>query len=143
MHCPPVANHQHSHTRQLPHVVAWHTRQLPPGHTRGSGSHTDTCRSAARWRRDPERGWDRSRVKGPVAKLVHVKEPSAATALEVAAGGRLYQVCEGGGWVGAGGGGGEVSMQQEAGRAGHHAPAWPRLRAAARQQAGVQRPGCL
>ncbi|KAF6256242.1 structural maintenance of chromosomes protein 2 [Scenedesmus sp. NREL 46B-D3] len=42
--------------------------------------------------RDPERGWDRSRVKGVVAKLVRVKDPAAATALEVAAGGRLYQV---------------------------------------------------
>lgn len=42
--------------------------------------------------RDPERGWDHSRVKGVVAKLVRVKDPSTATALEVAAGGRLYQV---------------------------------------------------
>lgn len=42
--------------------------------------------------RDPERGWDHSRVKGVVAKLVRVKDPAAATALEVAAGGRLYQV---------------------------------------------------
>ncbi|WIA16380.1 hypothetical protein OEZ85_013075 [Tetradesmus obliquus] len=42
--------------------------------------------------RDPERGWDRSKVKGVVAKLVRVKDPAAATALEVAAGGRLYQV---------------------------------------------------
>eukprot|EP00878_Enallax_costatus_P012275 GHUV01012822.1.p1 GENE.GHUV01012822.1~~GHUV01012822.1.p1 ORF type:complete len:987 (+),score=463.32 GHUV01012822.1:251-3211(+) len=42
--------------------------------------------------RDPERGWDRSRVKGVVAKLVRVKDPATATALEVAAGGRLYQV---------------------------------------------------
>lgn len=44
--------------------------------------------------RDPERGWDHSRVKGVVAKLVRVKDPAAATALEVAAGGRLYQVGE-------------------------------------------------
>lgn len=42
--------------------------------------------------RDPERGWDHSRVKGVVAKLVRVKDPATATALEVAAGGRLYQV---------------------------------------------------
>lgn len=28
-----------------------------------------------------------------VAKLVRVKDPAAATALEVAAAGRLYQVC--------------------------------------------------
>lgn len=44
--------------------------------------------------RDPERGWDHNRVKGVVAKLVRVKDPTAATALEVAAGGRLYQVCK-------------------------------------------------
>jgi chromosome segregation ATPase len=43
--------------------------------------------------RDPERGWDASRVKGVVAKLVRVKDPATATALEVTAGGRLYQVC--------------------------------------------------
>jgi structural maintenance of chromosome 2 len=44
------------------------------------------------YRRDPERNWDHSRVKGVVAKLVRVKDPATATALEVAAGGRLYQV---------------------------------------------------
>ena len=42
--------------------------------------------------RDPERGFDRSSVKGVVAKLVRVKDPADATALEVAAGGKLYQV---------------------------------------------------
>ncbi|CAM9477580.1 unnamed protein product, partial [Ectocarpus sp. 6 AP-2014] len=42
--------------------------------------------------RDPERNFDRSRVKGLVAKLVQVKDPAHSTALEVAAGGRLYQV---------------------------------------------------
>eukprot|EP00775_Hariotina_reticulata_P003904 gene3904-4158_t len=42
--------------------------------------------------RDPERNWNRSRVKGVVAKLVRVKDPASATALEVAAGGRLFQV---------------------------------------------------
>ncbi|CAM9771112.1 unnamed protein product, partial [Ectocarpus sp. 4 AP-2014] len=42
--------------------------------------------------RDPERNFDRSRVKGLVAKLVKVKDPAHSTALEVAAGGRLYQV---------------------------------------------------
>lgn len=31
-------------------------------------------------------------MKGVVAKLVRVNDPAAATALEVAAGGRLYQV---------------------------------------------------
>jgi len=41
-------------------------------------------------------------VKGVVAKLVHVNEPKAATALEVAAGGRLYQV-----------GGGSTPVQQD------------------------------
>lgn len=42
--------------------------------------------------RDPERGFDRSRVKGLVAKLVQVKDKVHATALEVAAGGKLFQV---------------------------------------------------
>lgn len=41
--------------------------------------------------KDPHRNFDRSRVKGLVAKLVQVKDPSHSTALEVAAGGRLYQ----------------------------------------------------
>lgn len=36
--------------------------------------------------------WDPAAVKGVVARLVRVKDPSAATALEVAAGGRLWQV---------------------------------------------------
>ena len=42
--------------------------------------------------RDPERGFDRARVTGVVARLVRVKDAAAATALEVAAGGKLYQV---------------------------------------------------
>lgn len=42
--------------------------------------------------RDPERGFDRNRVKGIVAKLVHVKDKIHATALEIAAGGKLYQI---------------------------------------------------
>ena len=42
--------------------------------------------------KDPERGFDRSAVKGVIAKLVRVKDPADATALEVAAGGKLYQV---------------------------------------------------
>lgn len=41
---------------------------------------------------DPECGFDRSRVKGVVAKLTRVVDPSTSTALEVAAGGKLYQV---------------------------------------------------
>lgn len=41
---------------------------------------------------DPERGWDRSRVKGLVAELLDVKDPTHAKALEVVAGGRLYNV---------------------------------------------------
>ena len=40
----------------------------------------------------PEKGFDRNRVKGLVAKLVNIKEPKASTALEIAAGGKLYQV---------------------------------------------------
>jgi len=42
--------------------------------------------------RDPERGFDRGKVKGVVAKLVHLQDPATTTALEVAAGGKLYQV---------------------------------------------------
>ena len=41
---------------------------------------------------DPERGWDSRRVKGVVARLARVHDPTAATALEVAAGGKLWQV---------------------------------------------------
>lgn len=40
---------------------------------------------------DPERGFDRARVKGVVAKLTRVADPTASTALEVVAGGKLYQ----------------------------------------------------
>lgn len=41
---------------------------------------------------DPERGWDRSRVKGLLANLITVSDVSYATGLEVVAGGRLYNV---------------------------------------------------
>jgi len=33
--------------------------------------------------RDPERNFDRSKVKGVVARLIRIKDSSAATALEV------------------------------------------------------------
>lgn len=39
--------------------------------------------------RDPEKNFDRSKVHGLVAKLIQVKDPSTATALEVAAGGKV------------------------------------------------------
>ena len=42
--------------------------------------------------KDPEKGFDRTRVKGMVGKLITVTKPTFATALEVAAGGKLYQV---------------------------------------------------
>lgn len=42
--------------------------------------------------RDPEAHFDRSRVKGVVARLVSIKDKASATALEVAAGGKLFQV---------------------------------------------------
>jgi structural maintenance of chromosome 2 len=42
--------------------------------------------------KDPEKGFDRSRVKGLVAKLIRVKDIKAATALEITAGAKLYQV---------------------------------------------------
>ena len=41
---------------------------------------------------DPVRGFDRSKVKGLIAKLIRVKQPEHSTALEVVAGGKLYQV---------------------------------------------------
>jgi structural maintenance of chromosome 2 len=41
---------------------------------------------------DPVRGFDRSKVKGIVAKLIHVQIPDHSTALEVVAGGKLFQV---------------------------------------------------
>ena len=42
--------------------------------------------------KDPVKGFDRSKVKGVVAKLVRVADAKYASALEVAAGGKLYQV---------------------------------------------------
>ncbi|XP_069779104.1 structural maintenance of chromosomes protein 2 [Narcine bancroftii] len=42
--------------------------------------------------KDPEKNWDSNRVKGLVATLLSVKDTSTATALEVVAGGRLYNV---------------------------------------------------
>jgi structural maintenance of chromosome 2 len=41
---------------------------------------------------DPERGFDRGRVKGVVARLVQLQQPGAAVAVEVAAGNKLFQV---------------------------------------------------
>jgi structural maintenance of chromosome 2 len=41
---------------------------------------------------DPVRGFDRSKVKGMVARLINVKNPQHATALEVVAGGKLFQI---------------------------------------------------
>ncbi|XP_045067014.1 structural maintenance of chromosomes protein 2-like [Coregonus clupeaformis] len=42
--------------------------------------------------KDPERGWDRSRVKGLLANLITVSDVSYSTGLEVVAGGKLYNV---------------------------------------------------
>ncbi|KAK1284389.1 Structural maintenance of chromosomes protein 2-2 [Acorus calamus] len=42
--------------------------------------------------RDPVKSFDRAKVKGVVAKLIKVKDRSNAIALEVAAGGKLYNV---------------------------------------------------
>lgn len=41
---------------------------------------------------DPIEGFDRSKVKGVVSRLVTIADPKYASALEVAAGGKLYQV---------------------------------------------------
>ncbi|XP_037530912.1 structural maintenance of chromosomes protein 2 [Nematolebias whitei] len=42
--------------------------------------------------KDPERGWDRSKVKGLLANLITVSDVTYSTALEVVAGGRLYNI---------------------------------------------------
>ncbi|KAG5558356.1 hypothetical protein RHGRI_008323 [Rhododendron griersonianum] len=42
--------------------------------------------------RDPVKNFDRSKVKGVVAKLIKVKDSSTLTALEVAAGGKMFNV---------------------------------------------------
>ncbi|XP_050253077.1 structural maintenance of chromosomes protein 2-1-like [Quercus robur] len=42
--------------------------------------------------RDPMRNFDRSKVKGVVAKLIKVRDSSTMTALEVTAGGKLFNV---------------------------------------------------
>jgi structural maintenance of chromosome 2 len=42
--------------------------------------------------KSPHKGFDRSKVKGLAARLVTVPDAACATALEVAAGGKLYQV---------------------------------------------------
>lgn len=42
--------------------------------------------------KDPERNFDRSAVKGLVCKLFTLQDPSTATAIEVIAGGKLYNV---------------------------------------------------
>ena len=39
---------------------------------------------------DPVRGFDRSKVKGLLAKLIEVRDSKHATALEVVAGGKLF-----------------------------------------------------
>ena len=42
--------------------------------------------------KDPERGFDRRAVHGPVARLITVKDPVTATALEVTAGGKVVHL---------------------------------------------------
>ncbi|XP_056265263.1 structural maintenance of chromosomes protein 2 [Pseudoliparis swirei] len=42
--------------------------------------------------KDPEGGWDRSKVKGLLVNLITVHDVSYATGLEVVAGGRLYNI---------------------------------------------------
>lgn len=42
--------------------------------------------------KDPEKNWNRNCVKGLVASLINVKDNSTATALELVAGERLYNV---------------------------------------------------
>ncbi|XP_052862774.1 structural maintenance of chromosomes protein 2 [Anopheles cruzii] len=69
-------------------------RQALQGEIRNLRSELDR-RNAHRWElqyRDPEPGFDRSSVKGMVAKLVTVKDPKYAQALGTVAGGNLYSV---------------------------------------------------
>ncbi|XP_058055070.1 structural maintenance of chromosomes protein 2 [Anopheles bellator] len=69
-------------------------RQTLQGEIRNLRSELDR-RNAHRWElqyRDPEPGFDRSSVKGMVAKLVTVKDPKYAQALGTVAGGNLYSV---------------------------------------------------
>eukprot|EP00968_Pinguiococcus_pyrenoidosus_P020950 scaffold2618_cov240-Pinguiococcus_pyrenoidosus.AAC.13 len=42
--------------------------------------------------RNPTKSFDRSKVKGLVAQLITLREPQTASAIEMAAGGKLYQV---------------------------------------------------
>ncbi|XP_076812350.1 structural maintenance of chromosomes protein 2-like isoform X1 [Clavelina lepadiformis] len=42
--------------------------------------------------KDPEKNWDRNRIKGMVAELLDIEDPKYATALEIVAGRRLYNV---------------------------------------------------
>jgi len=42
--------------------------------------------------KDPSKGFDRSKVKGVVSRLIRISDPKYSSALEVAAGGKLYQV---------------------------------------------------
>ncbi|NWH50268.1 SMC2 protein, partial [Fregata magnificens] len=42
--------------------------------------------------KDPEKNWDPNHVKGPVVSLITVKDLSKAKALEVVAGGKLYNI---------------------------------------------------
>ncbi|XP_062153758.1 structural maintenance of chromosomes protein 2-1 [Alnus glutinosa] len=42
--------------------------------------------------RDPQKNFDRSKVKGVIAKLIKVKDSSTMTALEVTAGGKMFNV---------------------------------------------------
>ncbi|NXF41408.1 SMC2 protein, partial [Nyctibius bracteatus] len=42
--------------------------------------------------KDPEKNWNPNHVKGPVVSLITVKDPSKAKALEVVAGGKLYNI---------------------------------------------------
>uniref|UniRef100_A0AAG5DIY0 Structural maintenance of chromosomes protein n=1 Tax=Anopheles atroparvus TaxID=41427 RepID=A0AAG5DIY0_ANOAO len=69
-------------------------RQTLQSEIRGLRSDLDR-RNAHRWElqyRDPEPGFDRSAVKGMVAKLVTVNDPKYALALGTVAGGNLYSV---------------------------------------------------
>ncbi len=42
--------------------------------------------------KDPVKNFDRSKVKGLIANLVRVRDPKTATALEVTAGSKMYNV---------------------------------------------------
>ena len=78
----------------LPSLATWGAA-IPQG-GRDCGDHVRGVPPGMDFRyRDPDRGFQRASVKGVLGRLVELKDAQHATALEVAAGGKLYQVLHG------------------------------------------------